>query len=324
MESDNTEKRKEYLDTIKFCSIFIIIVTHFIEMFRPEYFSFWSTMPAGLILYGVSGKLGVAVLGVLMCYFAMEAKEDHPLRYFFKRYAYFLAAGLFVNAVYYVFQIASTPFNLRYFLAVSVSLGDGIFSTFWCMRSFLAASCIAYLNGKYHVSAKIILLEILLLFLGIWDWTAICLLGSLAWNLLRNERISAIMSKWYVKVVLLFFVFIAIKRPEDQVTYYLDGLSAMIFLMVTECSRTMRAILNKPKGMKYLGKYTMTLFLLHPSIFHLIGTSLFSTKYFYPSLLVSFIVVFGISTLVLIPLSIVLQWALDAYNWGIAALVRRI
>lgn len=307
-------ERKKYLDTIKFGAILVICVTHFIEMFYPDHFSLWSEMPASLLLYGVSGKLGVAVLGVIMCFISMQSKEENPIRFFLKRYTYFFAAGLLINSICIATGIGDTAFNLRYLLAVSFSLGDQIFPTFWCMRSFLVASCISYINGRYGAKIWVVVTEIVILIMGVWDWTAICLMGSLVFLLLKKEKVKGIVSNIYVKTVLCFFVFFAIKRTESQMTYYMDGIAASVFLMVTECSSLLKRILSAPKALSYLGKTTMAMFLLHPVLFFYVGNALFSTKYFYPSLGVSFVLVLCISFIVLIPASILLQWGFDAFN----------
>ncbi len=320
MNANDTIKRKDYLDAVKFLAIFVIALTHFIDMFDPRYFSLWEEMPTSFLLNGVSGKLGVAVLGVLMCYFATNSKEENPIRYFFRRYAYFFVAGLLINIAYLLTGLSEVPFNLQYLLAVSFSLGDQIFPTFWCMRAFLAASCISYINGRFGAGVKTVLLELVILYFVAYDWTAVCLLGSLVALLLKNEKVKALFGKVYVKMIICILIFLMVKRPESRMTYYVDGIASMLFLTVGECSATLRKILGKCGPLSYLGKCTMPLFLLHPLVFSLVGTALFSTKYFYPGLWISFLLVFVICWGILIPSAILLQKALDLYNKQIARL----
>ena len=86
-------ERLKCYDVVKFMAILMVCVTHFVAIFNPYFFYLWKTYPTKFVLDGVTGKLGVCILGVVMCYFAYKSKETNPIRYFFKRYFYFVVSG---------------------------------------------------------------------------------------------------------------------------------------------------------------------------------------------------------------------------------------
>ena len=86
-------ERQSQFDTIKFMAIIVVCVLHFIVTFNPHFFYLWNTYPTKFVLEGVTGKLGVSILGVVMCFFAYKSKEINPICYFFKRYFYLQFRG---------------------------------------------------------------------------------------------------------------------------------------------------------------------------------------------------------------------------------------
>ncbi len=99
-------KRKPHIDSLKCFAIFIIFLTHFVTHFNSPYTRFWFTMPTSLFMRGLTGKFGVAILGVCLGYFAYNSKARNASIYLIRRYFYFLISGLFVNtliAVLFIF-----------------------------------------------------------------------------------------------------------------------------------------------------------------------------------------------------------------------------
>ncbi len=78
--------RNRWIDTLRFFSIFVVITTHFLSSFFPEYSKYWHQGISYWFLYGVSGKLAVimfcVILGFLCARKSIERKRDG---YLFKR-----------------------------------------------------------------------------------------------------------------------------------------------------------------------------------------------------------------------------------------------
>lgn len=63
-------KRIGYFDVLRLFSVILIFIVHFINDFRPDYFVLWNEGVSSIFLNGVSGKAAVAMLAVILGYFA--------------------------------------------------------------------------------------------------------------------------------------------------------------------------------------------------------------------------------------------------------------
>ena len=208
---------------------------------------------------------------------------------------------------------------------VTMSLGDEIFPTFWCMRAFLLASFIAYLNGKFcYDNIYYLLIELFALWFVGWHWTFICLLGCFVPILLNKEMVSCLFGKPVVQQISLIVIFFLIKRDECISTYVIDGISAVIFLIVSEKSRKLKNIYGQLKLTAILGKYTMSIYLIHNLLYFTLGKWLFSLDYFELSCGKDFFFVMGVSMMAILLISIVLQKLLDLFNLFVSHLLVRI
>lgn len=312
MGKDQAKSRKKYYDVIKLISIFIIVVTHYIAWFHEKYFEFFEAFPYAIVLKGVSGKLGVIILGQIMCAFAYKSSEKDGVKYFLSRYLYFVIAGTIVNILYLKTGLCDKEYDIISFLRCSFSLKADIFPTFWCMKSFLFACIVAYENGQNKVRSGIIIVEIMLFCLAGNMWTALCLMGNLAFSLSERECIKRITGKRTVRVIILIIIFFAIKRSENDITYYIDGICTLFFILVLESSSSLQNFLNKRKVMAFLGQYTMPIFMIHNAVFLLISSRLFSADVLQNmEYAESFLIIFVLSIALIIFLSIPIQHILD-------------
>ena len=291
----------------------MVCVTHFVAIFNPYFFYLWNTYPTKFVLEGVTGKLGVCILGVVMCYFAYKSRETNPIRYFLKRYFYFVVSGGVINAAYVLFGISNYSMG-RTFIE-TMSLGSEIFPTFWCMRAFLLASFIAYLNGKFCFdNIYFLLIELVVLWCVGWYWTFICLLGCFVPILQNKEIISGLFGKPIVQLISLMTLFLLIKRDECVSTYVIDGISAVILLIVIENSRWLKFFLCRLKFSAMCGKYTMSIYLIHCLVFYTLGKWLFSIGSFESSYGNDFLFVMVLCMMTILPIAFVLQKLLDVCN----------
>lgn len=270
----NSKTRIRYLDTLKLLAIFIVFVTHFINRFNDSYFSLWHEAPTSWVLNGVTGKMGVAVFAVILGYFAYKSKEPSIARYTIKRYIYFLLCGLFINTVYAAFGnlgIFDDAFSAKAVIINSLTLGAGIFRTFWCIRPFFISSVLSRLNGKFKAGPVIVLIEMAAAYKLSGDvWISICLMGDLVAMAMANEKLMSIFRYVWVRWPVYAIVFFAIKRPESSLTYVIDGLSASLIILALSESRRIRKVLEwEPLAAQ--GKNTMAMYLVHVVVYRLVG-----------------------------------------------------
>ena len=270
----NNKTRIRYLDTLKLLAIFIVFVTHFINRFNDSYVSLWHTPPASWVLNGVTGKLGVAVFAVILGYFAYRSKEPSVTKYVIKRYIYFLLCALFINSIYTAFGnagIFDDTHTVKEVIVTSLTLGAGIFRTFWCIRPFFIASVISKLNGMSKAGPLTVLVEMLIMFQIMGDvWVSICLMGDLVAIAMPNEKFMSIFSHVWVRWPVYLAVFFLVKRPESWQTYLIDGACASLMILALSRSRYIRRVLDwEPLAVQ--GKNTMAMYLVHVLVYRLAG-----------------------------------------------------
>ena len=272
----NNKTRIRYLDTLKLLAIFIVFATHFINRFNEDYFQLWHKAPTSWVLNGVTGKLGVAIFAVILGYFAYRSKEPDVTKYVIKRYIYFFLCGLFINSIYAAFGSAGIfddTYSVKEVLTVSLTLGAGIFRTFWCIRPFFIASILSKLNGKAGAGPFTVLVEMLIMFQIMGDvWVSICLIGNLVAIAMSNEKFMSIFRHVWVRWPAYLAVFFLIKRPESWQTYLIDGICASLMILALSESRWLRKVLDwEPLAVQ--GKNTMAMYLVHVVVYRLAGAA---------------------------------------------------
>lgn len=267
-------ERIRYIDTMKLLAIFVVFATHFINRFNDSYFELWHKAPTSWVLNGVTGKLGVAVFAVILGYFAYKSREKNVAKYIIKRYIYFVLCAFFINIIYMAFGelgLFDDRFTVKEVIFNSLTLGAGIFRTFWCIRPFFIASLISKLNGKAQSGPFVIAVEMLIIFQLTGDvWVPICLMGNMAAVLMSSDRFMSLFRYIWVRCAVYLAVFFLIKRPESNTTYVVDGICAVLMILALKESRHIRKVLDwEPLASQ--GKNTMAMYLIHVVIYRLAG-----------------------------------------------------
>jgi len=269
-------KRVRYFDSLRFFAIFIVFVTHFIADYHEEYFYLWTTFPTSLLLDGISGKLGVALFGVILGYFAYLSKEENGTAYILKRFSFFVIGGLIINSLYAlvgVFLDGFPRYSVLRVLFESLTLNDNIFPTYWCIPAFFAASVISYLNGKAQIKTFGILLEIAVFYKLGCIWIAICLMGNLVARY-QNNPSPDILKTRIIRVILWIVLFFAVKRPENNITDMINGVCCMVRVMLIMRGSIVQRVLDN-RVLSALGQRSMAIYILHPLCYSVMAPTLF-------------------------------------------------
>lgn len=278
----NPPPRIVYLDTMRFLAALWVFTTHFIAAYRKNLFVYWTTMPFSLFLEGVSGKLAVAVFCVVLGYLACEngQRNTGTFRYVIKRYIYFFSLELVLNTIYVVvtnagfLSLAPQSMGIQQIIYSSVFLKDNIVGVFWCQRPLFIGSLLCFINGKYNLSWREVLVQsIVMIFIG-QTWIGIALLGNLAERLLQKEEVNAVLKKWWIQLLLMIAVSILIKRPESNTTYLIDGICMMVVVLIFANSRWVRAILEHER-LQNVNKHYLGVYLGHVMVFMSVGHWIF-------------------------------------------------
>lgn len=183
---------------------------------------------------------------------------------------------LCISILIIVFDVAQGEYSVLTVFFSCIQLSDLIYPAFWCMKSFLVGSIFSYVNGNKRISVPIIILEIIFLYKVGCVWEAICIIGNLVYltNQFQNNMFKRVMGKWYVHLLIILFVFIAIKRPECNETFLIDGICSYLIILLIEHNAILNKLLNN-KLISVIGKYSMGVYLLHVLIYTKIGSFLF-------------------------------------------------
>lgn len=326
MQNANVATRKSWIDTLKLFAMFFIYLTHFISSYHSEYYSYWNRMPFSLILNGLTGKLCVAFLGVCLGYFAFCSKEKNATKYILKRYFYFVICGLFINTIRVIlrsaglmkFSYEATGFwNIcRDVLYESITLGNGIYVTFWCIFPFFVSSVLAYMNGRAGVKAIGIIVQMICFWMIKQTWISICLLGALVAVLKEKDIVRKAGSKWWVRLLVVIGIFFVVKRKESNITYLIDGICSGLLLLVIEYSPPIQQLLNR-KFLAKQGETTMAIFLLHTVVYAIVGKYLFALMESFPYKIAFILTLIGcwtITVLISIPVTKLLNRILKLFS----------
>ena len=312
------KRRLQYFDTIRFAATMWIFIVHFIADFRPSLFRFWTDFPTALILGGITGKFAVAILAVLLGYFAYlkgtQKKELHLM--IASRYISFLAMGIVINVIIVLCEKSyHLDFSaLKEILLTSIHISSKIYPTFWCMQSFFWGSAMSYINGKYGVSLLSISIQALMLIVTHNIWIAICLFGNILYRITEDSIASPNFQKFAIKpLIQVFMILIAlfiIKRSESDLTYVLDGISSLLIMTVISYNQKIQKPLCND-ALSYLGKYSMGIFLLHPTIYSNVGQFVYSR---FSDSKTTFLLAFSASVVITIPLSIIIVGLINRFS----------
>ena len=272
-------KREPWIDFLKLLAVLLVYITHFISEYNSEYFVFWDKY-----LYGLSGKFGVALLGVLVGYFATKSKDTDVTHYVVKRYLYFVLSGLMINTllsifmttgiISYSFEATGVPEIILITLEDSLLLGDTISHGSWFMLPFFVSSVLAYINSRAKSSIVVILIQIIVFILIGQIWISICLIGCIVSILHEKKAMISFFSKTITRILFLIIAAVIIIRPESFLTFLLDGISAGIIVLVIGNSPLLQKLLSS-RFISVQGKNTMAIFLIHVVVYSLLGGYLF-------------------------------------------------
>lgn len=320
--AEKTGNRVAYFDNLKFWAILVVSLQHFIGQFNVGYSSFWYTPPTSWFLMGITGKMAVALFAVIAGYFSTRSgRAEKPAgKYIMARYLYFFLCGLFINVVYaaairvgaltsdtYVWAIPETV-SVGQIMEQSMRLRDGIYSCIWFLKDFFWGSVFCFACGYMKIpGVGILLLIAALRFNNLW--MAIYLMGGIVVWLESCPCVCRALEKWWLRAALLLAAFFAIQRQESDTTFFIDGIFSVILILALQHSTWLRRILSL-KWVARIGRNSMAILLIHPSLYVFLGPGCFACLAALPYRY-AFLLTWAICFAVVVALSFPLTAALD-------------
>ncbi len=313
-----SSERIRYFDTWRFLAAMLIFVTHYINAFAPELFYWFYHTPTTVLFGGLSGKLGVAMLCVILGYFAYRkglSTEHTTLTIFVQRYLHFVITAI-------VFYLIAGIIRYQYY-----GEGFGVFVTilrdsfllryehnvlFWCLEPLLFGSGIGYILGKTRAKEPEIIISAVIM-LGVGQvWIFGCVIGTLLYVWKENGRVDRIMRFRAVRL-LLFAVPFALTHQngnENYLVYIIDNLFCFFLVLVTMYSPGLQKILNSRIWTPFSGHY-FGIFIFHTMVYETAGAKILHTLTSLPfgiAFLLAFCVSFACTVIVSIPVNAVITW----------------
>ena len=278
-------KRMDYLDSLRFFSMLIILLTHFFDFYYPKYFGV-----ANPFLFWFNSTSGLIVFCLLLGFFAMDSKQK-SIQYLIKRYFQFTISPFIIYIAMLVFCVFLTNVNrMSPFTAFAniqnLSLNDNIYNiiqstvlidsdrilaTLWTLFPFFVASMLIFIVDKLtqnaNISEKIILLSIIALILYFlpqdqWSscrWMSYCVIGAIC-KIIYNMDLK-IFKKYNIFMLLLSIVsFVLIFKITKSYTFQVLGFG--IFLIAINYINVVKRILSF-KPLSFLGRISFYSYMWH-------------------------------------------------------------
>ena len=323
-------KRVLCFDTLRFLAAMLIFATHYIADFSPDSFRFFRVFPWSVFLAGLSGKLGVSMLCVLLGYFgyrkAQKRAEFLPIL-ILERYLYFVLMELVFFAMAFLIgypPVKAAGLSLFGIFRQSFSLGWDFYAVFWSLLPMFIGSAIVYVLGFYKAPWWMCLVATALCIAFRQEWVASCTAGAFLYCLASGVRCDGILRKWPVQLILFFVpLFLFRSHTEESFIVYLEGtVVCMSLVLITIKNEIVQAVFNcriwKVAARTYAG-----IFLMHLMLLQTLGGYLMNQKWLFIPFAPRFFLVFLILTAILIALSIPVEHLMDRIMKALRTLLSR-
>lgn len=311
------KERITYFDTYRFIAALMIFLTHYISAFSKTSFRYFHMMPYSIILEGVRGSLGVAMLCVILGYFAYRKgrkSKESLIVLSLKRYIYFVVMAV----VYYAIALATGwlrvgggVFNTAKVLGkAAILLTDDYNGLFWTLVPMLIGSMICYLLGRAQMKIDGIIVMCCALLL-MKDTTVFnCVLGCFVAVWQDDKLIKKIMSRWYIQLLTIVVTYASIRAEHESLhLYVLQGVFCVAILVITMNNDKLAKVMGAPMWSKFNRSY-FSLYIFHSLLYHHLGSKLMYMEGAMPFKL-RFVLIFLLITLIVVVLSKPLDLVVD-------------
>lgn len=303
------KERITYFDTYRFIAAMMIFLTHYIAAFSRTSFRYFHMLPYSIILEGVRGSLGVAMLCVILGYFAYkkgESSSESLIALSLKRYVYFVVMAV----VYYIIISCMGWLNIDggFFHSAAVLAKEALLLTdtynglFWTLIPMLIGSMICYVLGRARIKTDGIIIMSAALLLLKDPWVFNCVIGCFVAVWQDDSLVKKAMSRWYVQLLAVVLTYAAIRTDhESNRLYVLQGVFCIAVLVVTMNNKRLAKIMGAHVWTKFNRSY-FSLYIFHSVLYHNLGSKLLYMDGAMPYKM-RFILVFLLITLIVVVLS---------------------
>lgn len=284
---EKNRKQMEYLNTLRFLSVVLILFTHYNYQCYSLYvnnnilstFFYNNNLWTYIITSGITGKLALAMMCIISGFLVAKKfnKKEDPDFYKFvlNRYIRLMIPIFFIGTVYAIIRIIQNQ---------SIGFADYISGVFWpgsikiddhlyCIGDFFIGNILLAIithytkNSKYSKLIYIPIIFVLYKIEKIWIMSTI--IGGLTYELCIYLKEKNILKYWNLIFVLPISI-VAISGEESNIAYFKYTIVSMIAVIYIYCLPKLQTILNFNKINK-IKKYSYSMFISHGIVYSLIG-----------------------------------------------------
>ncbi len=272
MDDGKWREREMWIDSVRFLSILLVFLTHFMAVFYPEGARFWHEGFSRFFLCGISGKLSVAMFAVLLGYFAAAAasrEKFEPSKYIIKRYIRFLAV-IFVTLItiqtiivlFKILELGNSSaivkenffvnksiLSVRQLLGESFLFGSSVYPLFWCMKDFFFSSLIIIILFSALKKEKgflVILFCVIACSIACGQtWVGIGCMGGAVYYFNSVFDIKKEMAGAFFVICFLVYKAMALHMGETEILIIVQGILCSFFLIFLFQCKSVKKIVGQ-------------------------------------------------------------------------------
>lgn len=286
-QKGNSPDKYDYIDTLRFLAIFLIVLLHF-DGECYQYFTgfsmteiyFAKDSSAGLVLYGLTGKYALAMLCIISGFLtALKCRKRTPDvgRFIFGRYLRLMLPAMGCNLlIALLLLLRGEAFELVSYIKGSFVPGfSGVNRNLWCIGSFMIGNillCIWYdLKGRSK-NAVWLILPMLIVAVLIGDpWLFATLAGGLSFETAELLRTRRLFKEWWL-LLLIPVIWWLPRGEESTLIHYRQILAAFLVMVMFRCLPFLQKVFAW-KSMRILKNYSFSLFVAHGMTLFMVGTA---------------------------------------------------
>lgn len=272
------KKQLEFLNTLRFLSVILIVFAHFNYQCFSYYFSenilenfcYHNTSWLYWIFYGITGKYAVAMMCIISGFLVAKKfyrKSVDFGKFIFSRYLR-LMLPIFATCTIYVIirAIQGNYISLSSYLNGVLWLGNnginehlGYILDFFLGNVFIALLTYLFSNRKYFPLLYIPLMILLYNMEKIWILSTV--IGGFTYHLCEIIKERKLYKYWYLIIILPLLWWLP-RGEEGNIIYLRNSIACAIIIITLYCLPKLQTLFNWNK-LKNIKKISYSLFVIH-------------------------------------------------------------
>lgn len=272
------KKQLEFLNTLRFLSVILIVFAHFNYQCFSKYYSenildsFWYNNSSWLywIFYGITGKYAVAMMCIISGFLVAKKFYRKAVdfgKFIFNRYLRLMLPVFVTCTIYVIIRLFQGNFiSISSYLNGVFWLGNGTINEhlgyildFFLGNILIALITYLFSNKKYFPVIYIPLMILLYFMDKVWILSTV--MGGLTYHLCEIIKEKKLYKYWYL-LILLPLLWWFPRGEECSIIYLRDTIACSIILIAFYCLPKLQKLINWSK-LSSIKKVSYSLFVTH-------------------------------------------------------------